>query len=117
VDQRARKAIDSGETGIREQAMRKAGGQWTALGRNLAPEYHVVSGVRRMALDQANPLRAAGIELTEDVINKNRWYAFWDAPLVMPGSQELKDEAAWQRARQAANPGRGGRGDQQPQGE
>ena len=118
ADLRARYAIDSGKPVIRELSVRKAGGQWTALGRNLAPEYHVVSGVRRMALDQANPLRAAGIELTEDVINKNRWYAFWDAPLVMPGSQELKDEAAWQRARQAANPGgRGGRGDQQPQGE
>src|SRR5947207_5565988 len=110
ADLRARYAIDGGKPVIRELAIKKSGGQWTALGRNLAPEYHVVSGVRRMALDQANPLRAAGIELTEDVINKNRWYAFWDAPLVMPGSQELKDEAAWQRSRQAANPGRGNAG-------
>ncbi len=47
-----------------------------------------------MALDQANPLRAAGIDLTEDVITKNRWYAFWDAPLVMPGGPEMQDEAA-----------------------
>src|SRR5262249_27590605 len=76
-------------------------------------EYHVVSGVRRMADDQANPLRAAGVELTEEVISKNRWYAFWDAPLVMPGSQEMKDEAAWQRSRQppeGRGAGRGGRG-------
>src|SRR5262249_47365019 len=110
--------IDAGKPVVRELAVRKAGGAWTTLGRNLAPEYHVVSGVRRMALDQANPLRAAGIELTEEVINKNRWYAFWDAPLVMPGSQELQDEAAWQRARQAASGGGGGRGGrgQEPQG-
>ncbi len=117
ADVRARYGIDGGKPVVRELAVRKAGGQWTTLGRNLIPEYHVVSGVRRMANDQANPLRAAGIELTEDVINKNRWYAFWDAPLVMPGSQELQDEAAWQRARQGAGNagGRGGRGQQDPQ--
>ena len=65
-----------------------------------------------MADDQANPLKAAGIELTEEVINKNRWYAFWDSPLVMPGSQEMQDEAAWRRSQQAAG-GRGGRGQAQ----
>src|SRR5438552_1793367 len=106
---RARYAIDGGQPEVREIAVKKAGGRWTTLGRNLTPEYHVVSGVRRMADDQANPLRAAGIELTEDVINKHRWYAFWDAPLVMPGSQEMKDEAAWQRSQQQPEGG-GGRG-------
>src|SRR5438874_8261609 len=111
---RARYAIDGGQPEVREIAVKKAGGRWTTLGRNLTPEYHVVSGVRRMADDQANPLRAAGIELTEDVINKHRWYAFWDAPLVMPGSQEMKDEAAWQRSQQQpeGGAGRGGRGGQ-----
>jgi hypothetical protein len=111
ADLRARYAIDGGQPLIRDLAVRKAGGQWTTLGANLTPEYHVVTGVRRMATDQANPLRAAGIELTEDVINKHRWYAFWDAPLVLPGSQELQDEAAWRRGRQTgANAGAGGRG-------
>src|SRR5437764_13937366 len=109
ADLRAQYGVDNGQPILRELAIKKAGGAWTTLGRNLTPEYHVVSGVRRMALDQANPLRAAGIELTEEVINKNRWYAFWDAPLVMPGSQELQDEAAWQRSRRPAE-GRGGRG-------
>src|SRR5205814_2002421 len=65
ADLRARYAIDGGKPVIRELAIKKSGGQWTALGRNLAPEYHVVSGIRRMALDQANPLRAAGLELTD----------------------------------------------------
>ena len=109
---RARYAIESGQPIVRELAVRKPSGQWTTLGKDLTPEYHVVSGVRRMADDQANPLRAAGIELTDEVINKHRWYAFWDAPLVMPGSQEMKDEAAWQRSQAdpAAAGGRGGRG-------
>jgi hypothetical protein len=112
---RARYAIDGGQPTVRELAIRKAGGQWTTLGRNLTPEYHVVSGVRRMADDQANPLRAAGIQLTDDVINKHRWYAFWDAPLVMPGSQEMKDEAAWNRSQQnPENAGRGGGRGQNP---
>jgi len=114
-DVRARYAIEGGQPIVRELAVKKASGQWTALGKNLTPEYHVVSGVRRMADDQANPLRAAGIELTEEVINKHRWYAFWDAPLVMPGSQEMIDQAAWQRSQQpagesAGGAGRGGRG-------
>src|SRR5437764_1603055 len=120
ADLRAQYGVDNGQPILRELAIKKAGGAWTTLGRNLTPGYHVVSRVRRRALDQANPLRAAGIELTEEVINKNRWYAFWDAPLVMPGSQELQDEAAWQRSRQvAANPGGrgGGRGAQNTEGE
>src|SRR5205823_2025535 len=114
ADLRARYAIDAGQPLVRDLAIKKAGGQWTTLGKNLTPEYHVVSGIRRMADDQANPLKAAGIELTEDVINKNRWYAFWDAPLVMPGSQEMKDEAAWQRSQQPPE-GRGGGGRGQAQ--
>ena len=109
ADLRARYAIDSGQPVVRDLAVKKAGGQWTTLGKNLTPEYHVVTGIRRMADDQANPLKAAGIELTEEVINKNRWYAFWDSPLVMPGSQEMQDEAAWRRSQQAAGGG-GGRG-------
>src|SRR6185295_15182558 len=88
---------------IRELAVKKSGGQWATLGRNLTPEYHVVSGIRRMADDQGNTLKNAGIELTEEVINKNRWYAFWDSPLVMPGSQEMQDEAAWRRGRGGRN--------------
>ena len=105
---RARYAIDSAQPIVRDLAVKKAGGQWTSLGKNLTPEYHVVSGIRRMADDQGNTLKAAGIELTEEVINKNRWYAFWDSPLVMPGSQEMQDEAAWRRSQQRE--GGGGRG-------
>jgi len=119
ADLRAQYAIDGGQPVVRELAVKKPGGSWTTLGRNLTPEYHVVSGIRRMADDQANPLRAAGIELTQEVINKNRWYAFWDAPLVMPGSQEMKDEAAWQRSQQPpeGREGRGGGGRGQAQGQ
>jgi len=91
---RARYAIDAGQPVIRDLAIRKAGSQWTILGQNLTAEYHVTTGVRRMSEQQAEPLRAAGVELTAQVIEKNRWYAFWDAPLVMPDGPELQGQRA-----------------------
>jgi hypothetical protein len=97
ADLRARYAIDSGQPVIRDLAIRKAGGQWATLGQNLTPEYRVTSGIRRLSEQQAQPLRAAGVELTPAVIEKNRWYAFWDAPLVMPDGPEMR-EAQGQRA-------------------
>ena len=103
---RARYAIDNRRPVIRDLSIRKAGGQWAVLGRNLTPEYHVTSGIRRMGNDQANPLRAAGIELTDEVVNKHRWYAFWDAPLVLPDGPEMQEEAAYRRSQA------GGRGEQ-----
>ena len=81
---RARYAIDNGQPLVRDLAVRKAGATWATLAENLKPEYRVVTGVRRMSTQQADPLRAAGVELTPDVIAKNRWYAFWDAPLFIP---------------------------------
>jgi hypothetical protein len=85
ADVRARYAIDNGQPVVRELSIRKKGGQWSTLGQNLAPEYHVVSGLRRMSSDHVNSLPAAGIALTPDVVAKNRWYAFHDAPLEIPG--------------------------------
>ena len=85
---RARYAIDGGQPVVRELAVKKSGGQWSVLGQNLTPEYRVVTGVRRMTEQQAQPLRAAGVELTPEVIEKNRWHGFWDAPLVMPPAPE-----------------------------
>src|SRR4030081_882371 len=115
ADLRARYGIDGGQPVIRDLAVKKPGGQWTALGKNLTPEYHVGSGIRRMGNDQANPLRAAGIELTPEVINKHRWYAFWDAPLVLPGGPEMQEEAAGARGRQGGGNGAGGGRGQDPQ--
>src|ERR1700694_5626962 len=80
-EMRARYAIDGGQPIVHDLAVRRAGGQWVTLGQNLTPEYRVLSGIRRMSTQQADPLKAAGVELTPDVIAKNRWYAFWDAPL------------------------------------
>jgi hypothetical protein len=80
---RARYAVENGQPVVRDLAVRQAAAPWKLLGENLHPEYHVVSGIRRMTTQQADPLRAAGVELTPEVIAKNRWYAFWDAPLLV----------------------------------
>ena len=49
--------------------MRRKGGEWTTLGRDLVPEFGVTTGVRRTGhgLDQ-----------------EHRWDVFWDAPLNHP---------------------------------
>ena len=106
ADLRARYAIDGGQPIVRELAVRKAGGQWASLGRNLTPEYHVVSGVRRMADRPGEPAARRRHRADPGGVNKHRWYAFWDAPLVMPEAAEMKDEAAWRRSQQPAD-GRG----------
>jgi len=82
---RARYAIQNGQPIVRDLAVKKQGGQWATLGQNLTPEYHVVSGVRRMSSDQVGSLPLAGIPLTPEVVAKNRWYGFHDAPLEVPG--------------------------------
>src|SRR5947208_4474313 len=88
-EMRTRYAIDGGQPIVRDLAVRRAGGQWVTLGQNLTPDYRVVSGIRRMSTQQADPLKAAGVELTPEVIAQNRWYAFWDAPLVMKPGREI----------------------------
>ena len=82
---RARYGIDNGQPVVRELAVRKSGGQWAPLGQNLVPEFYVKSGVRRMTTQQGAPLINLGVDITPEVIEKNKWYAFWDAPFVIPG--------------------------------
>jgi hypothetical protein len=82
---RARYGIDASLPTIRDLAVRKGTGTWMTIGENLAPEVHVVSGIRRLPNDQGGALQRQGIPITQEVIDKNRWYAFWDAPLLVPG--------------------------------
>ena len=43
----ARLAIVNGTPTVRELAVRKKGGEWATLGRDLVPEFCVTTGVRR----------------------------------------------------------------------
>ena len=82
-------AIRDGQPVVHELAVRKAGGSWTTLGRDLTPEFEVVSGVRRLSEQQAAPLRALKIAITPEVIDREKWNAFWDAPLNVPGTGSI----------------------------
>src|SRR5580765_8528619 len=82
---RLRFAIDGGVPTIRDLAMRRKGGTWALLAANVTPEFRVVSGMRRMSNQQMQPLRALGVEITPAVVDRERWEAFWDAPLDIPG--------------------------------
>ena len=82
---RARFAIDGGTPTIRDLSVRRGGGEWAMLGQNLTPEYQVTTGRRRMSNDQANAFASLGIDVTPELLEKHKWYAFWDAPLSVPG--------------------------------
>src|SRR5687768_17481965 len=38
-----------------------------------------------MSNDQANAFSSLGIDVTPELLDKYKWYAFWDAPLSVPG--------------------------------
>jgi len=82
---RAEFAIANGTPTVRELAVRKDGGNWVILGRNLQPEFQLTTGVRRLSQQQVSPLNTLGIELTPEVVNREKWNSFWDAPLMVPG--------------------------------
>src|SRR4051812_4040067 len=54
-DLRMRFTITDGRPVIRDLAIRKTPAPWAILGDDLLPEYHVVTGVRRMTTQQADP--------------------------------------------------------------
>ena len=82
---RAAFAIRGGQPTVQELAAKKNGGSWVVLGQNLTPEFEVTSGVRRLSQQQIGPLKELKVELTPELIEKEKWNAFWDAPLMVPG--------------------------------
>jgi hypothetical protein len=84
---RASFTVSSGEPVIKELAARKSGGNWVVLGADLKPEFEVTSGRRRISNQQLQPLKALGRAITPELIEKEKWNAFWDAPLEVPGSE------------------------------
>ena len=97
---------------IRELAVRKNGGQWATLAKNVTPEFRVVSGMRRITQQQLRPdsIQALGGKVSAKVlelykkdedwvdqavkegqikesdVERWKWEAFWDAPLYLEGS-------------------------------
>ena len=82
---RAAFTIRDGQPIVHELAARKGAGSWIVLGRDVVPEFEVTSGKRRLSEQQMQPLRELNIALTPDVVNREKWNAFWDSPLMVPG--------------------------------
>lgn len=83
---RLRWAIHDGTPTIQDLGVRHKGGQWLTLATNVTPEFRVVTGFRRLPLEQVEPLLDAGVKITPEVVEENKWEAFWDAPLRVPGA-------------------------------
>jgi hypothetical protein len=82
---RAAFSIVGGQPSIRELATKRRGGPWAVLGRDLAPEFYVAAGKRRISNQQLTPLRELGLTSPE-IIEREKWKVFWDSPLTVPGS-------------------------------
>jgi hypothetical protein len=77
--------VENGAPAIEDLALAHAGGAWTTIASHAAPEFRVVSGMRRVTNQQLDPLAGLGIPITQAVIDRIKWNAFWDAPLNVPG--------------------------------
>ena len=83
---RARYAIDRGQPSVRELAVRAEGGAWAVLGENLSPDFTVQTGRRRIDFAGLAPLKALGVDTaSREIIERQAWVSFWDAPFVVPG--------------------------------
>jgi hypothetical protein len=84
---RLRLGLQNGTPVIQDVALRHKGGTWATLATNLEPEFHVVSGLRRMTDQQLLPLKGLAVKITPQILDQDRWEAFWDAPLNVPGTE------------------------------
>jgi hypothetical protein len=89
---RALFTIRDGQPVVAELAIRKTADAWAVLARNLTPEFEVTSGRRRISEQQLEPLRKLGLTLTPELLEAEKWKAFWDAPLEIPGSKSTNPD-------------------------
>jgi len=84
---RARFALHGGQPVIEEMAARKAGGAWVELGKDLAPDFEVTTGRRRISSTELEILKKNHND-TPEAENEYKWNVFWDAPLEIPGTED-----------------------------
>ena len=83
---RASFGIEDGHPVVRGLEAKSKDTNFATLAANLSPEFHVTSGKRRISEQQLSPVRDLGREITPELIEREKWSVFWDAPLVVPGS-------------------------------
>jgi hypothetical protein len=84
---RMRLAINNGTPTIQDVSVRKKGGAWGTIATNLTPEYRVVSGWRRLDQEAYPALKEVYGQVTQEILDRYKWGAFWDAPLRVPGDE------------------------------
>ena len=89
---RLRLAIHGGTPEIEELAARRIGGPWVTLAANAKPDFRVVSGLRRITNQQLDPLAGIGVKITPELLEREKWEAFWDAPLNIPGGDAAHND-------------------------
>lgn len=95
--------IEQGAPVLKELAVRSDGHNWRTICNDVTPEYRVVSGVRRVTQQQTEPLVEMGIPLTDSLLNKIKWDAFWDAPLYITDEPPKKRQSSIPAAEPFAN--------------
>ena len=80
-DGRLRFVVNGGAPMVQDLSLRAGGGAWTSVVSNVSPDFSVVSGVRRMSMQQLRPLYDLKVPITQEILNTYRWDPFWDAPL------------------------------------
>lgn len=86
---RAGFGIDEERPVVKSLEVRRQGGDWSPLGTNLAPEFRVSTGRRRISNQQLNPVRDLGRPVTPELVEREKWNVFWDAPMVVPGVDRI----------------------------
>lgn len=85
---RARLTVAGQQPILKELAVKVAGkSAWAVVATDARPEFTVVSGLRRMTNQQLDPLAGLGVPITPAVLAREKWEAFWDAPLHVPGPE------------------------------
>ena len=85
---RARFALRNGQPVVAELAARTKSGPWISLAKDLAPQFEVTTGKRRMANTEMDILKKQNA-VTPENLERYKWNVFWDAPLVINGHSHL----------------------------
>ena len=77
---RLRLGIEKQTPLVREIAFRSHG-DWIPVVTSAQPGFEITSGFRRMSNQQIEPLNGLKVPITPEIIDKDKWDVFWDAPL------------------------------------
>lgn len=87
---RASFSLKNGQPVVDELAARATGGSWIRLADDVTPDFQVTTGKRRTSGGLVAMLKAAHMDTPEEE-ERRKWNVFWDAPLVVPGTNDPRD--------------------------